>query len=198
MYCEIILVQHALTQWNVDRRCQGHTDTPLNGTGRKMAHLLAERLKDEEVAVIYTSDLRRAYETAGPFLSMKPLLIYKDERLREGRWKNQEQAGEYPVLPFYVDFEESHDVSDRAVAVLNEIAKKHPKQRVLVISHSGIINRFIGYVRENTQQVFPEYKRIKTAINRFVYQDGKWSCIRLNDDAHLAQLNRVDLSKDNG
>ncbi|MBT4877414.1 MAG: histidine phosphatase family protein, partial [Desulfobacula sp.] len=30
MSCRLILVSHALTQWNIEGRIQGHTDVPLN------------------------------------------------------------------------------------------------------------------------------------------------------------------------
>ncbi|TFH04978.1 MAG: histidine phosphatase family protein, partial [Spirochaetales bacterium] len=54
---ELLLILHGLTQWNVEKKGQGHIDTPLNATGRRMAELLAESLRNVPVTAIYSSDL---------------------------------------------------------------------------------------------------------------------------------------------
>ena len=81
----IILARHGETDDNVPPiRIQGFSDTPLNETGRLQAHQLAERLRGEPVASLWSSDLARARETAeivGSALSLEPRL---DARLREG------------------------------------------------------------------------------------------------------------------
>lgn len=71
-------------------RFQGWTDTPLNDTGRAQARELAERVAEDGVASLWSSDLRRAADTAGVVgerLGLRPRL---DRRLREGcrgRWE---------------------------------------------------------------------------------------------------------------
>jgi broad specificity phosphatase PhoE len=88
----ILLARHGETNDNVEPlRFQGFTDTPLNDTGRRQAHELAERVAAEyEVASLWCSDLSRARETAeivGARIGLTPTL---DARLREGargRWE---------------------------------------------------------------------------------------------------------------
>jgi broad specificity phosphatase PhoE len=95
----IRLARHGETDDNVaPTRFQGWTDTPLNDTGRRQAHELAERVagasdrmpSGEEIASLWASDLSRARETAeivGARIGMVPVL---DPRLREGargRWE---------------------------------------------------------------------------------------------------------------
>lgn len=90
----ILLARHGETDDNVaPLRFQGFTDTPLNDTGRRQAHELAEQVAaDDEVASLWSSDLSRARETAeivGARIGLTPRL---DARLREGnrgRWEGR-------------------------------------------------------------------------------------------------------------
>ena len=61
----ILLARHGETEWNRLGRWQGHADPPLNDTGRQQAETLAAQLDDDGIAAVYSSDLRRASETAG-------------------------------------------------------------------------------------------------------------------------------------
>lgn len=78
-----ILFRHGQTDWNRERRCQGHTDIPLNEQGRREARQLRERLASIELDVVYTSDLARARETAEIALEGRDLPLVVTERLRE-------------------------------------------------------------------------------------------------------------------
>ena len=87
----ILLARHGETDDNLEPfRFQGFTDTPLNATGRRQAHELAERLAGDGIRSLWSSDLSRARETAGIVgarIGLEPTL---DERLREGyrgRWE---------------------------------------------------------------------------------------------------------------
>ena len=62
----ILLARHGETDWNAERRLQGHADTPLNDYGRAQARALARGSSPaSEIDAVYASDLRRAHETAG-------------------------------------------------------------------------------------------------------------------------------------
>jgi broad specificity phosphatase PhoE len=87
----IVLARHGETDDNREPiRVQGFTDTPLNDTGRRQAHKLAERVVDRGFVSLWASDLSRARETAeivGAKIGLTPRL---DARLREanrGRWE---------------------------------------------------------------------------------------------------------------
>ncbi len=60
----LYLARHGETDWNATMRWQGHTDVPLNETGRAQARALAERLHGAGIGVAVASDLSRAHETA--------------------------------------------------------------------------------------------------------------------------------------
>lgn len=87
----LLLARHGQTDDNRQPiRFQGFRDTPLNDTGRAQAHELADRVAGLEVASLWSSDLRRAAETAeivGSRIGLEPRL---DARLREanrGEWE---------------------------------------------------------------------------------------------------------------
>lgn len=59
----LVVVRHGVTAWSRARRHTGHTDVPLDDTGRRQAVALGERLAGEEFALVLSSPLRRARET---------------------------------------------------------------------------------------------------------------------------------------
>ena len=61
---ELFLVRHAETVFNQQRRIQGQSESDLSETGVMQAEALARRLAREEFSAIYSSDLKRAYQTA--------------------------------------------------------------------------------------------------------------------------------------
>ena len=58
------LVRHGATDWSDAGRLNGWTDVPLNERGRAQAKSLAEPLHGIRFAGVWSSDLRRASETA--------------------------------------------------------------------------------------------------------------------------------------
>ncbi|EEC83737.1 hypothetical protein OsI_29592 [Oryza sativa Indica Group] len=64
-FTEVVVVRHGETAWNASRIIQGHLDVELNEIGRQQAVAVARRLSNEaKPAAIYSSDLKRAAETA--------------------------------------------------------------------------------------------------------------------------------------
>src|SRR6266545_5850147 len=86
----ILLVRHGETDWNAERRVQGHSDTPLNETGRAQAVALADALEGKEIDAVYSSDLLRAHETARIVAKRRGLEVTAIRDLRErnfGTWE---------------------------------------------------------------------------------------------------------------
>ena len=141
----ILLARHGETDWNLGRRVQGHSDRPLNETGRAQARALADELEGEPLDAVYSSDLARAYETALIVAERKGLPVTAVSALREKDFGSWEGLTDHEILIRFPDARrgqwgdgETHDeMAERVVAALRRIARAHPDERVLVVAHGG-------------------------------------------------------------
>ena len=82
----ILFARHGETDDNVPPpRVQGWIDTPLNDRGREQARALADSVRSHDVAVVHSSHLARARETAEIVAGELGLEVVVDERLAESR-----------------------------------------------------------------------------------------------------------------
>jgi probable phosphoglycerate mutase len=100
----LVLVRHGETDWNLSGRAQGHTDVPLNDTGRAQARAVAQVLRGFDPARLWSSDLARARETADEIALATGLTAELDPRLRE------------------------YDVGERSGLTLEEAAERFPEE----------------------------------------------------------------------
>jgi probable phosphoglycerate mutase len=150
----ILLARHGETDWNSERRWQGHADRPLNEVGREQARELAESLADRTIDVVYSSDLLRAHQTALIVAQRLGLPVDVDAGLREvdvGDWSGRvhtEIEGRDP--DGYRRWQEGgkgwgggesyEEMGERVVAaVLRLAARHHPGETVLIVTHGGSI-----------------------------------------------------------
>lgn len=80
---ELYIIRHGETDWNIKKRLQGNSDIELNDYGRKLAQITADALRDIEFDCIYSSPLKRAYETAKIIRMDRNIEIITDDRLKE-------------------------------------------------------------------------------------------------------------------
>jgi probable phosphoglycerate mutase len=141
----ILLTRHGETDWNRDQRVQGHTDRPLNDTGRAQAEELARTLADEPLDAVYASDLSRAHETARAVAEGRGLPVRTEASLREksfGTWEGltgSEIQERFPdaLQGHWGDGEQADEMAARVLEAVRRIAVAHPGERVLVVSHGG-------------------------------------------------------------
>jgi broad specificity phosphatase PhoE len=137
----LLLVRHGETDWNAEGRLQGHTDRPLNEFGRRQAKELAEQLAGEGADAIYASDLARAKETAEIVGSRLGLPVVIDADLREKNWGTWEGlTGDERIGVEYVG-ESTEEHRDRVMGAVRRIVERHPRQRVVVVTHGGSLRR---------------------------------------------------------
>ena len=141
----ILLARHGQSDWNRERRWQGHADRPLTDEGKRQAGALADRLEDIPVDAIYSSDLRRARETAEVVAERRGLEIHERSELREvdvGSWSGltRDEAEErFPEDfarwlrggPGWRDGESYEEMSRRVLKAIGTIVADHPDGRVL-------------------------------------------------------------------
>jgi 2,3-bisphosphoglycerate-dependent phosphoglycerate mutase len=145
MVTSLHVVRHGETDWNRERRVQGHTDIPLNDEGRRQAQALAAELSTVHFDAAYSSDLARASETAAIVVGARPLVVTQDPELREkhfGTWEGLTDDAIHEQFPQaangpWGDGETTEAMDDRIVAALARIAGSHPGGSVLVVTHGG-------------------------------------------------------------
>ena len=150
----ILLARHGETDWNVQRRVQGHSDTPLNETGRAQARALGEELAGEEIDAVFSSDLMRAHETARLVAEPRGLEVIAISDLRERHFGTLEGLTDEDIFSRYPkvldgapwgDAETQDEMAERVLEALRRIAETHPEQRVLVVSHGGPLRRVLAH-----------------------------------------------------
>jgi probable phosphoglycerate mutase len=140
---------------SAEDRFAGSTDVELSDEGRRQAQCLAERLADQELAAVYASPLRRAYETATIVSTACRSAPIADPGLREidhGRWEGltraevearfPEEYGAWEEDPYTFAPEGGEPglaVMARALPVLRRIVLQHAGQTVAIVSHKATI-----------------------------------------------------------
>lgn len=152
----LVFIRHGTTEWNRERRIQGHIDSPLSELGRRQADQLAQALARAPLAAVYTSDLIRAVDTARPLAAALGRELQVDVRLRErhfglfqghtydeaeAKWP-QEFARFTRREPSYTvpGGESTIDQRARLVAGLADIVARHPGESVAVVTHGGVLD----------------------------------------------------------
>jgi broad specificity phosphatase PhoE len=139
----LYIARHGETEWNVQHKLQGWTDTPLDETGRKQAAALAESLKGVRLDAIYSSTLSRSRDTAQT-VAGKTLTVKSLDGLRErnyghfqgGSDRDPEYERRANSWDDRLDDGESLDqLLARARASLQQIRREHPAGNVLIVGH---------------------------------------------------------------
>lgn len=200
---KLLLVRHGQTDWNAQARWQGQQDVPLNRLGRAQATALAARLAGWPIHAIYSSDLRRAGETAeilAAALSLKPVYeaawreraagVFEGMTGAELREKYPEawaalQQGE--IRP--KNGEAPEQLQTRIVDAYQRILARHPDQTILIVSHGGALHALLSHVLElSVSQVYRLSLSGNTGLTRLDLTPRGPRLTLLNDTAHLEAL----------
>jgi len=152
----ICIIRHGETEWNVEKRIQGHTDVPLNETGRAQALAMAFNAAHQRFAAIYSSDLARTVETAQVLAQREDLAVTLLPQLRERHYglfqgiTADEGAALYPAAyAHYVardlnyDFETGESLrrfAERVADGIDWLVRHHRGQTIAAVSHGGVLD----------------------------------------------------------
>lgn len=198
----IILIRHGETHWNREGRIQGsEADSDLTPLGREQARCLANRLVDDGIRVLYSSDLGRTRATAAPIGAATGLAIVHDKALREraygefeGRTFAEIESGfpvEYARLrsrdPHYAPprGESAAQFRERVLAALLAIAARESGKRVAVVTHGGVLGILYREAMGMTLEARRSYSIANASLNHFRFADGRWVLVAWGDVAHL-------------
>jgi probable phosphoglycerate mutase len=189
---ELVLVRHALPVRVDEGEVDGPADPHLAPAGRAQAEAVADWLAGEAIDAVWSSPMRRARETAGPLAERLGLAVRVDERLAE----YDRHATSYIPLeelkaagdPRWNEVpERPEEFQGHVVAAMEDIVATHPRQRVAVVCHGGVINAYAAHVLGLADPLFflPGY----TSISRVLAaSSGERSIGSLNETAHLRGL----------
>ena len=158
--CRLLLVRHATAER--DGRFQGQQDVSLSTTGRQELQLLWDKCSRHPVRAVYSSDLRRASQTADALACRFGLSVEVRPELREmsfGQWEglswkqivrcNPRLAclwiERFPHEPI-PDAEALRQFQKRIAVGIREIVAANRGQCALVITHAGVIRFTLGKV----------------------------------------------------
>ncbi|GAC1667026.1 MAG: histidine phosphatase family protein [Candidatus Dormibacteraceae bacterium] len=198
----MLLVRHGQSTWNSEHRIQGQLDPPLSEEGRKQAQSVARRLAGRRLAGFYSSDLKRAFETAHAIGAATGIEAEPTPGLREiylGEWEGLRPAdvaerypeawakwsstgGDWDVVP---GGEGATLFEKRVAAAIDAILERHANGDVVVVTHGGVIqmtlNRVVGRASGG---LFP-FKIQNSSITVIEKRGGRLTIGGVNDTSHL-------------
>lgn len=201
-----VLIRHGESMANAQKAFAGHLDIPLSALGEKQAQVTADHIVSHfAVDAVYTSDLRRAFDTGKAVADRLGLPITPDTALREI------SAGDWEGVKFdklETDFTDSyrvwltdigHAVCDngesvaqlqtRFLTALRRIAREHDGQTVVIATHATPIRCLQCAVGGHS---LDEMKTIPWVTNASVTvaqcEQDKFRLISVGYDKHLANL----------
>ena len=207
---KLILVRHGETASNRDGLGLGRQDVPLTEKGRLQAQALAEALAGEEIAAVYSSPLRRAYETAAAIAAPHGLDVVTDEGLTEmdvgeldgltfremrerhpefvSRWLGEE-AG---TLAMPGGGESLQDVQSRAAEAVRRICERHEGGTVVAVTHNFVIHALLC---EALNMAICDFRRLRhdlAATSLLDVRGGRMVVVHMNDTCHLEARGLAD------
>jgi probable phosphoglycerate mutase len=204
----VILVRHAETVWNREGRMQGDKDSPLTPRGLAQAQALAGAFEVDPPLHVYSSDQGRALATAEAVAERCGLVVKADRRLRERHYGDlqgltwHELRGRHPDLHARFqsrdpDFappggESIRAFQARVMPALEAIASAHHGERILILTHGGVVGLVYRQVLSMPLDAPRDYRLENASINRFRWAQGRWQLQVWGDTGHLEALQGRD------
>lgn len=194
-------VRHGETDWNVERRYQGHLDIGLNAKGRGQAAAAAKGLKGQRFDLLYSSDLQRTRDTAAPLSEALVLPVHLEPGLRErhyGVFQGRTVAEVEQMDPeahdryhqrdpdfTFGDGESLKDFARRIENTVGRLARQHPGQRLLAIVHGGVLDTIYRRATGLDLRAPRDFLLPNAAFNWIEVKGDHWRVMTWADQQHL-------------
>lgn len=200
---DLLLIRHGRTEaarpGQSFAMVDGHGDPALHPEGEKQAILVGERLKNDAIAAIYVTTLKRTHQTAAPLAAHLGLTPRVERDLREvrlGDWDGGEyrikaaegaaeflraiERQEWGEIP---NAETTAELHARVRAGLLRIAAAHPNERVAVVVHGGVVGAAMAIA--SGAQAFHFNGADNGSVSRLVIRGETMWIKGFNDVSHL-------------
>ena len=198
---KLILVRHGETYWNEERRVQGSgSDIELSKTGIKQAHKLALFLRNENIAAIISSPLKRAMNTAEAIAGQHQLFIEVDYGLKELGVGELEGLSLSNLSTTFSQFlmqwwhgggaerlpggESLIELQERAWATIEHSLAQHKDETVVTVSHYFVILAIILKALDLPLEYLPKFKVDTGGISTLEIEDNGTRLVTFNDTSY--------------
>lgn len=200
---QVLLVRHGETTANHEKRWHGALDAPLTARGELQVRATGERFRALRAAApidaLYTSPLPRARTTAAAIAAAIGLEPVIDEGLREfsiGDWEgrtfrdlheNENLWGRWDNDPTFAPPNGESPVSfrQRAVAAVQRLVARHPGQRIVLVTHGGVISALLDIWFGDNSGDWVRWDPHNCAVSELIWDGAKWRSVYINDIGHL-------------
>lgn len=196
----LLLARHGQTDWNVQHRYQGHAQVALNETGHQQAAALGQRLAQEGIEAIYSSDLPRAWITAQAISKACNVPLQAEPRLREmdfGAWQGRAHAeiharhtssapGSQEPLSFAPPGGETlGQLAERVAAALEGARHAQQGKTILWVTHGGPLRTLLCLVLGLGLEHNGQFRTQTASVSELHVFPERTVLALLNDTHHL-------------
>lgn len=201
---KLIIARHAESQWNPIGRYQGLLDPELTERGMAQAEALAYEFQKENVSRIYSSPLKRTFQTAKIISDKLAVPLHREDRVIEidhGNWSGMlvdEVKEKYPrefemwlKEPHRVKFEGGESLEDvfrRVKDFLEYVRKEHEDETVIVVSHTVPIRCMYCALLDIDLSKFWSFGCDNASYSVVIMEDERNVLQKLNITCHLGEL----------
>ena len=205
---KIIIVRHGQSIGNQTKTFLGHTDLDLSELGYLQADATAKALKDYKIDKIYSSDLKRAYNTAVPNAKMHNLEIKTSKNLREayvGEWEGMfvgdiiEKWGREVFVDQWAynfgnfAFPGGESIISAGMRFYNEvlaISNENSGKTILICAHAAVIRSFWAIISDISADDIVSQLPFPTNASYSLCEckNGQILPISYSNDDHLSEV----------
>ncbi|SFC88699.1 histidine phosphatase family protein [Clostridium uliginosum] len=198
----IYLVRHGQTEWNLEKRMQGHKNSPLTNLGITQANGLYNKLFEETIDVIYSSESKRACDTAEIIKGNRIIPIIVNKELREinmGDWEGMKQSdiiSKYPEIwnHFWNDpllytptglGESYQKLQDRVIPEVKNIINSNQGKTIIIVTHRITLKVIMAHFNNQEIQNIWDTADIEPAsLCKICIENGISKILLFGDTSH--------------